>query len=938
MQRRCRAWAVLLGVFGVISQANAAMDTPGQFSVSQAGAATYTIPIQVPTGLQGIQPTLALVYDGGNRNGPLGVGWSLQGLSSITRCPLTIAQDNQRGRVDYSANDRFCLDGQRLVAINGTYGVSGTEYRTEREVFSRVVSNGTAGSGPASFTVDTKDGLTLEYGATTDSRRRVSSTNATARSWALSEIRDKNGNYLSVSYLQTADGSAFAPSTLGWGANKNVSTSTHGHWVIIGVGSQRTDQETGYAAGAFVKNQYLVAGIKTFTSTTNSSGVPSWSQTDYVKHYQLQYQPSPTTQRNRLVKVTEYGAGFSGGSKPPTQFSWNDAAGGITVSSSSVAVASGDIRSNYDIFAGDFNGDGIADVVLFGSSSSHFCSGPGLGPLTSCTQIGTGDWRTSYSKSPDASNLVRTNVLVGDFNGDGVTDLYLVGPSGASFCAGPGISQSNNCTTPSAPAFAGWLGAMRYVGDFNGDGISDLVQVAASGSYFCAGPGIAQSDNCVPISGAATWHDTYSGWSVNVPEGIFPGDFDGDGTTDLLLIGTAGTKFCPGPGLAGANTCVQVHASDWKSAYSITQGDFNGDGTADLLLAGATNSMYCAGPGISQANNCTQIATGDWKSGFKNIAGDFNGDGKADLYRIGTSASHFCPGPGITSTNSCIQTVSGDWRNTYTVVTSDFNGDGTSDFYLAGTTGGYLAAGAAGQSDVVGSIQSGLGVTVTPTYATLPEAFSASDKAYFRDANFAYPQSFYLGPMRVVKRFAVSDGIGGTRTFKYTYGNGAVQADGRGFLGFGWVQKSDELAGLVERTDYIQAFPFTGWPSSIQTQTAAAAPLAETAYSYGCMDFVSASGCELSPGRRYFVYPAQSEVKAWDIGPGGTPGPALPIVRSTSSFDAYGNLTSSTATTLNADSSPTGFGTTTINTFAPPDLTKWIHGRLIRSTVTSTTP
>ncbi len=63
-------------------------------------------------------------------------------------------------------NDRYCMDGQRLVLVSGTYGAAGSEYRTELDSFSRIVASGTAGNGVASFTVQTKAGLTMEYGNT----------------------------------------------------------------------------------------------------------------------------------------------------------------------------------------------------------------------------------------------------------------------------------------------------------------------------------------------------------------------------------------------------------------------------------------------------------------------------------------------------------------------------------------------------------------------------------------------------------------------------------------------------------------------------------------------------------------------------------------------------------------------------------------------------
>jgi hypothetical protein len=145
-------FVLLLGLlfsFPALAQTTAAGSTPGSFRVTESGAAEYRIALRVPPGIAGLEPKLALTYNSQAGNGLLGMGWNLEGLSAITRCPRTMAQDGVRGGVSYDANDRFCLDGQRLVAIPpGAYGADGTEYRTERESFTKVVSYGTAGSGP----------------------------------------------------------------------------------------------------------------------------------------------------------------------------------------------------------------------------------------------------------------------------------------------------------------------------------------------------------------------------------------------------------------------------------------------------------------------------------------------------------------------------------------------------------------------------------------------------------------------------------------------------------------------------------------------------------------------------------------------------------------------------------------------------------------------
>src|SRR5690349_11584837 len=94
------------------AQTTVAGSTAGSFRVTESGAAEYRIPIRVPPGIAGMEPKLAVVYNSQAGNGLLGVGWNLEGLSAITRCPMTMAEDGVRGAVNYDANDRFCLDGQ----------------------------------------------------------------------------------------------------------------------------------------------------------------------------------------------------------------------------------------------------------------------------------------------------------------------------------------------------------------------------------------------------------------------------------------------------------------------------------------------------------------------------------------------------------------------------------------------------------------------------------------------------------------------------------------------------------------------------------------------------------------------------------------------------------------------------------------------------------
>lgn len=217
--RSIRFFVAISILSGVIpAQAAVTGTTAGQFDVTPTGAATYSIPITVPPGIGGMEPKLALSYSSQAGNGIAGVGWNLSGLSYVTRCPETMIQDGVKSPPNYDATDKYCLDGQRLVAVTGTYGANGTEYRTERESFSRIVSYGSNGFGSAWFKVWTKAGQVMEYGNTADSAIEAQGKVA-IKVWAVNKISDTKGNYLTVSYTEDNANGQFVVSRIDYTGN-----------------------------------------------------------------------------------------------------------------------------------------------------------------------------------------------------------------------------------------------------------------------------------------------------------------------------------------------------------------------------------------------------------------------------------------------------------------------------------------------------------------------------------------------------------------------------------------------------------------------------------------------------------------------------------------------------------------------------------------------
>ncbi len=271
------------------------MTLPGSFAVNSNGAATYDIAIAVPPGIAGMVPSLKLSYSSQNGNGILGVGWTLSGLPSVSRCAQTAAQDGVRGSVTFTATDRFCMDGQRLIAVNGgSYGANTTEYRTEIDSYSRIVSYGTTGTGPTWFQVYTKSGQIMEFGNTNDSL--IPAGNGSARNWALNKVSDTTGNYFTVTYTNNNITAAAATVTNGATTIQTgeaypsridyTGAASNGRGPYNSVQffyETRPDIISVYQAGIVAQTTVRLTDIKTFAQAV----------TGFVSDYSFTYQLSP---------------------------------------------------------------------------------------------------------------------------------------------------------------------------------------------------------------------------------------------------------------------------------------------------------------------------------------------------------------------------------------------------------------------------------------------------------------------------------------------------------------------------------------------------------------------------------------------------------------------------------------------------------------------
>ncbi|MBD2119009.1 beta strand repeat-containing protein, partial [Microcystis wesenbergii] len=125
-------------------------------------------------------------------------------------------------------------------------------------------------------------------------------------------------------------------------------------------------------------------------------------------------------------------------------------------------------------------------------------------------------------------------------------------------------------------------------------------------------------------------------------DSVTVGDFNGDGKSDLAVAnvdgGNVSVLLGTGTGSFGTATNFTVGVG----LRSVTVGDFNGDGKSDLAVANTFgyNVSVLLGTGTGSFGTATNFTVG---SGPRSVTvGDFNGDGKSDLAvanRLGNNVS-----------------------------------------------------------------------------------------------------------------------------------------------------------------------------------------------------------------------------------------------------------------------------------------------------------
>ena len=715
-----RTWAAMTGwrraVTAACSGLTLALGAPvaqAQVSVSSSGSPSYGQAIAVPPGIGGMQPNLSLMYAGGGVNGPVGHGWSVQGISMITRCPATRYTDGAPKGVVFASADKLCLDGQRLIQTdaNGTPSAfpqiddarglaSGwREYRTEKDSFARIRAYGTTGvadtNGPLYFKVWTKAGQIYEYGATPTADANTKAAVAAQGKpvimvWAVARVSDVVGNYIDFKYEQR---------DVAWGSGPTVGSPTLGReWniaeiqytgnssnaqvpankVIFRYSDRTLDKAEAYQQGSKNVSVRRLDGIDSYVNSPNNTALGAAVGAVKVRTTNLAYDNTGVTKRSRLASITECTGAATPVCQPPVRFTYANGGNEAFTASTTFNLATTALMNNtgtMGVIPIDFDSDGKTDLLRWSDT-------PAQNQLWKSNGDGTFTTVPAFNITTEklfSSDGCYESILM-DYNGDGLVDILRVVKSGCAnrthilyLSSGNGayVAQTMPAAIaldktkityqqPSCSALPGrvWSrteGRYYYVADVNGDGIPDITtSIAPAWTWTCDEP-----------------PDFSTLCATLVCTRVFLGSTTG-AFTEVTPSNVSNRSLYRDPAL---DKDVK-----WRNA-EFDVADADGDGIADLNSSESGTWLSRPGPGGALSF--------DPLSGGSNLncrrAIDANGDGRADCLNLSATVTSnaLLTSTGYAAFNASafnLNTTGNELLGTGVgTVVLDFNGDGRTD-------------------------------------------------------------------------------------------------------------------------------------------------------------------------------------------------------------------------------------------------------------------
>jgi RHS repeat-associated protein len=635
-------------------------ETPGSLSVTLTGGLNYEIPIAVPPGVDGIVPQLSLAYNSQSGNGVAGYGWDIKGISSITRIPASQFHDGQIDGEDFDSNDRYALDGQRLILKSGTYGLQGAVYETEDFSNIKVVSMGEyhqfSEVTPSFFMVYYPDGSVATYSGASHAR---------AHSYVLSRWQNPQG--VQIRYFYTNSNNSLVLRKILYGG---ITYNSHPNEIRFNYGTrQRLEQS--YINNVSIVRKDILNSIECY-----SNGVK-------YRKYVLTHANSDRTelQYERLSNVREY-SGDGTEYHSSIRFHYPDSDSSIDYNGLTTDLGLTNIEQrNAEVVPLDMTGNGKMDFIAYPKSPKNkfwMFSDIQSGGYNSPYEVSTGDFEAIF---PSRQLNFQNKVL----SGQGLTivqksgtqvrfKVYSKAPPSTGLPIGydytkiwnaPTYSYSyspTNSTQRSIP--------MEYVsGDFDGDGLTDVLAIGkpytSRSCYYhndCNDPDpcpdnqiIAINDPCLDAiqKNSGQLEETKNidknhtkNAKISVDESLEiskPFDVETHSrdlnptncpyscysyTSNYKSAYLINLRRDVSSGFANHAGHLQLHLS---GNYALRTGDFNGDGKTDLLhITDGALYVYTLDHN-SNLSLLWELTDSDINTAAPPMMGDFNGDGKTDL-------------------------------------------------------------------------------------------------------------------------------------------------------------------------------------------------------------------------------------------------------------------------------------------------------------------
>src|SRR5262245_9232270 len=361
--------------------ADALMPSRSNFEVTPTGEAVWSMPLWAPVGRNGIEPHLALTYRSRGDNGIVGLHFAIDGLSAITRCWSTPAQDGGYSTgTEPGLPDKFCFNGQRLIERPGA-----PQFELQPEFDpSIVVRVGLPHDNPTDFSVFYADGRIARFGyrnlrttvasnsvlggrelkitAPTDSNQNFttdvfcehltdncngSTTTRPLRNlvWNVDRIEDHFGNYMEIDYQRDVETDVpgaveIVPKEISWTGYEPPPGSTAAsarpsrRIEFVYAQSPKYDVRVSYQGGLAIKRSKLLERIRVLAQDgiVSDADAPVPGSTGHVKtervfrEYRFTYQSALPRNRftDRLESVREcvYATATAFQCLDPIAFSW----------------------------------------------------------------------------------------------------------------------------------------------------------------------------------------------------------------------------------------------------------------------------------------------------------------------------------------------------------------------------------------------------------------------------------------------------------------------------------------------------------------------------------------------------------------------------------------------------------------------------------------